>query len=768
MARSRSFPPHLEIRRNGYYWRRRIPSEFRRAALRAGAGDTGNIWTPSSKLLLCFSLRTNLPFNAKMLARRLTEMSDLVFAANAEMTMAIAPETQVQMLESLARFEIEAFEHARAIAAPRSAEMAAIDLQREEVLQSTLCQALYLGDREVARAPLRHVASQLGLSIAEDCEDWSRLAYEATKVLLDISKERHKRQQGLYEQPTPVFQRAISTNAAHHRPATVTSPQGSSVAPASFASTAVAQDRVVPSADTPMATAPEPVTHRLQLEEQSREEAPAALVSKDSQAEQTADPSSTPLVIPADLKAPDGYSPQQWQDARILARPPKIYIDRKLLTDETRAALEKKRGITLREAIVLYFELISLGYVAPFDTPKKRMRIDPSILSKPAEERLNEDHRAKFRFAMNFWPEVLDDIAVDEIAFDEVNDGLETMWRVPKNHSRSSADRKKYSTIELIEIADAKQAKSERTIEAAKMNGASAEEIDKLILDNHVQRLRVDTYVKHGRVLRAIGEMLSALQIIDHNPFSICSWTKEDVKQLKSTEGARARRAWDDRLYEFFQTPIFQEPLDDVGDPLFWAPLIARHMGMRMEECLQLGPNDFGFDKGIAYLRIERTIINGTKTLSSERDLPVHPQLLSLGLLQLVNLRKKQGHIRLFPFLTRGVQKGTFSANFSKRFGYYRRTNGCYWAGLDFHALRTTFHNDLLTDDKSDAVRCRLMGHAPGDEGAASYAQSLGMQTLFDRLQSVQVDISMIRKPFGPDDREIGNRAAEHGLRVVS
>ncbi len=132
-----------------------------------------------------------------MLARRLTEMSDLVFAANAEMTMAIAPETQVQMLESLARFEIEAFDHARAIAAPRSAEMGAVDLQREDVLQSTLRQALYLGDPEVARAPLRHVASQLGLSITEDCKDWSRLAYEATKVLLDISKERHKRQQGL-------------------------------------------------------------------------------------------------------------------------------------------------------------------------------------------------------------------------------------------------------------------------------------------------------------------------------------------------------------------------------------------------------------------------------------------------------------------------------------------------------------------------------------------------------------------------------------------
>jgi len=74
MARSRSFPPNLEIRRNGYYWRRRIPSAFSGVDRMAIGGGGSDIWTPSSKSLLCFSLRTNLPFKAKMLARRLTEM----------------------------------------------------------------------------------------------------------------------------------------------------------------------------------------------------------------------------------------------------------------------------------------------------------------------------------------------------------------------------------------------------------------------------------------------------------------------------------------------------------------------------------------------------------------------------------------------------------------------------------------------------------------------------------------------------------------------
>ena len=53
---------------------------------------------------LCFSLRTQVPAEAKILARRLTDMSQLVFAADAETTLAIPAEMQMQMLETLARF----------------------------------------------------------------------------------------------------------------------------------------------------------------------------------------------------------------------------------------------------------------------------------------------------------------------------------------------------------------------------------------------------------------------------------------------------------------------------------------------------------------------------------------------------------------------------------------------------------------------------------------------------------------------------------------
>jgi len=192
------------------------------------------VCTPRTVFKLCFSLRCQVLRDAKILARRLTEMSDMVFAADAAKTMSIAPDIQARLLEQLARFEVEPFERARAIAGWRSPDVAALDLGREEALLSVLRQALYLGDRNVARQPLRHVAAQLGITLDEHDDDWTALAYEATKVLLDVSQERYRRQQGLYDRPTVFFRPAVAASGSSAtRPAATLA--GATVAPAAFA-----------------------------------------------------------------------------------------------------------------------------------------------------------------------------------------------------------------------------------------------------------------------------------------------------------------------------------------------------------------------------------------------------------------------------------------------------------------------------------------------------------------------------------------------------
>jgi hypothetical protein len=443
-------------------------------------------------------------------------MSDLVFAADAEMTMAITLETQAWILESLARFEIEAFERARAIAGARSSDVAAMDLRREELLQHTLRQALYHGNRDVARDPLRHIAGQLGIAVQESDEDWAALAYEATKVLLDISQERARRQQGFYDQPTVFFRRAVSAPANGFEVQASAQP-ASSVAPATFAASSPIPV-VVPAASVTEKQAQAPAPQGA-VPAAPQEQASLPASSEQTQSHKVAPAKAsgplanstflTPIIIPAGLEQPANCDETSWQQARIIARPPRILIDKSLLSEGSREALEKQRGITLVEAIELYFEVLSWGYKAPFSKQQKRKKkISEQDRNATLEERLCEDHRNKYRLARGFWPSVIGDVPVDEICFEDVNDALERFWAVPANHARSSKDRAKYSLIERIEKADAAEAQLEKDIKAAEVRGAGAEEIDKMRLKGHKPRITVATYVKHARVLRAIGEML--------------------------------------------------------------------------------------------------------------------------------------------------------------------------------------------------------------------------------------------------------------------
>lgn len=124
-----------------------------------------------------------------------------------------------RVLTELVRFEIAASDHARAIAPERTREEAQMALQREHALQATLRDALLLRNREAAREPVRAAAERLGVQVSEDNSDWVALAYEATRVLLDLSVERSQLDQGVFSAPSRFFEAAMKADAAPSMPA---------------------------------------------------------------------------------------------------------------------------------------------------------------------------------------------------------------------------------------------------------------------------------------------------------------------------------------------------------------------------------------------------------------------------------------------------------------------------------------------------------------------------------------------------------------------
>ncbi|WP_417255279.1 hypothetical protein [Celeribacter sp.] len=744
--------PYLEKRPSGYFFRRRLPSSWQ------------ELVNPGQVSAICLSLRTDVLSDAKILVARLTALTDAAFALTTERPVNHLKPEHVALLSEMARFQIAAHEALRACAEPRSEAAANFAAQTERATQDMLRRALALGDRAPVVEPLREMAKRLGVRLDETSADWRKLAFEALRVMLDVSREREKREIGTYEDVTPVFRSVMSSRAAspavaqpcHVTRAPVQTPAVPAASIAPSPSVFAAPIPPVPpmpsmSPKPSMQTTPtprEPQMAKTQLVE-TQLSYPAKTHGVEAPAQTRPSESVQKPADSAPVETKTSHAPLAPQDDdvafRIKQRPPLLQnIDLRDLSTELKAIVQTKpRGITLLEGIKLMKELKISGYSDDFSMEQ--------TADAAAGKKWKSNSGSKANFAEKYWVEFIGDVPFEEADQDDIRDALKHLPELPYQHSKGKDKFLAQNGFRaLVDDLNAEEERAEKDALRALGNGPEVTEADreKARLDARVSRLRAETRAKHRGYIKSVGKMLLDLQLIDRNPFEICGVPNKLKDRWKKSEQKRKRVCWDDRIYTFLGSPAFQGPFEDPGAPLYWVPLLARLIGLREEEACQLGPDDFGSDKGISYVDVKVLDANNVKTLDSQRRIPVHPTLIELGLLKLVELRRKQGSHRLFVNLTRGKHKGTYSETFTKRFNYYRTKNDVYWEGLDLHAMRTSFNSDLMNHDKSDAIRCLLMGHDPVDEGAKSYSQGLKLATLYERICDVELDVSMIARPF--------------------
>lgn len=248
MPRSRRIP-HLEYRKSGYVWRRRLPQsltcraaesvltqpsetasespskcisdspKFQFRTCRSKASDApqeagnvrkilnfgqisedSNLRKSAPRKFLLLSLKTHAYPAARELAERLTSLSSFAFHyASIDMTLTASQVSDILM--TLARFEIEAADRIRALEDQLTPEAADFALRRERAMQNTLREALLLRNREVARLPLQHVAEQLRIELPNDGDPGLRGHAGSTK------SQRRAGTQGTrpVQQTKPVF-----------------------------------------------------------------------------------------------------------------------------------------------------------------------------------------------------------------------------------------------------------------------------------------------------------------------------------------------------------------------------------------------------------------------------------------------------------------------------------------------------------------------------------------------------------------------------------
>lgn len=207
-----------------------------------------------------------------------------------------------------------------------------------------------------------------------------------------------------------------------------------------------------------------------------------------------------------------------------------------------------------------------------------------------------------------------------------------------------------------------------------------------------------------------------------------------------------------DELKIVFQSPVFTGCMGEdrlkrlrsgdviVKDSLYWVPLIALYSGMRMNEICQLHLEDIKQEQGLFLFSINANEPDKKlKNHSSERNVPIHPEILAKGFLDYVQQQKKAGYNRVFMDIHMGAHQ-SYASVFSKRFAYLLKSLGIKRTGLCFHSFRHTFIDGMRNVGVERAVIMRLTGHAPPDVHG-NYGHGYSLSTLHQAIEKLSFPI---------------------------
>jgi integrase len=227
-----------------------------------------------------------------------------------------------------------------------------------------------------------------------------------------------------------------------------------------------------------------------------------------------------------------------------------------------------------------------------------------------------------------------------------------------------------------------------------------------------------------NRYLSSLGAFcnwLVAHGYIDANPTNGMTLAKEKKKSTLPFTS--------DQMNTLFKSPLFTgcQNADEwrniakpgnvlIRDHRYWVPLIMLYSGARPAEIAQLAVSDVRQEHGhwIMHITTEGDGEKSVKTGGSMRVVPVHKELVKLGILDYHAGMKQAGQTRLFPLAERN-SRGQMIADFSREFGRYLTRIGMKSGrGLSLYSFRHGAADALRRAGYLDDQFGFILGHTSG------------------------------------------------------
>jgi len=200
----------------------------------------------------------------------------------------------------------------------------------------------------------------------------------------------------------------------------------------------------------------------------------------------------------------------------------------------------------------------------------------------------------------------------------------------------------------------------------------------------------------------------------------------------------RARKKLGFKAYDRAQIQALFAPeaLAKLSESARWASLLGLYTGARASEVGQLLVKDVFEEDGIPCIRIsDEGEHQKVKTEVSLRTVPIHPELLKMGFLDWVDVKREGGETRLFPAAKATAVNG--QGNWiTKAFSRHLAEVGKSWepAKRGFHSLRKTFIQELQGAGVASELRAQIVGHELDDEHHATYSRDF---TVIEKLRGL-------------------------------
>ena len=228
-----------------------------------------------------------------------------------------------------------------------------------------------------------------------------------------------------------------------------------------------------------------------------------------------------------------------------------------------------------------------------------------------------------------------------------------------------------------------------------------------------------------------------------HGMSTLFRWSvREELVSRNPAEGLkgpkanseRARRSFStEELNQLFSASVFDKNEDD--GTYFWMLAIGLFSGMRFNEIAGIKGSDIVEIDGNWFFDVRRNEIRGLKNSNAKRLVPIHPNLIKAGILELAKERK--GSLLLKN--TGNTRSGNFNG-FQKRIG--RRVRREFSdSRLVFHSLRHSFRDGLRHNNIDREVAAKVGGWKI--EGASvmdSYGDGHTPTQLFNEIEKLKFD----------------------------